>query len=187
MRGMNLAHFRANVADDSRLPLRFADPSHNHMHLEVNMRQTPALLVMAALLCTACGSSSMTSPSTPSPTATPTPTPTPAPTNFTGTWNGTVTDSLCGAGTFQGVLTQSGSSVTGTGTVGFARIACGGVKGSFSGTASGASLQATLQSNDPQYCSLALTATLSGSTLTGTYAAVSCAYTETGTISATQQ
>ena len=141
------------------------------MQSEVFMIRTTALLVMAALLCVACGSDSTTGPT---------------PTSFAGTWNGTVADSLCGNGIFQGVLAQSGSSVTGTGSVVFTRAGCGGIRGSLNGTVSGASLQATLQSSDPQYCSLALSVAVSGSTITGTYAAANCSYTQTGNVSATR-
>ena len=81
----------------------------------------------------------------------------PTPTSFAGTWNGTVTDSLSG------------------------------IHGSLNGTVSGAVLQATLQSSDPQYCSLGLSVATSGSTITGTYAAVNCSYTQTGSVSATRQ
>jgi len=144
------------------------------------MRPVRAFLIVAGLCCPACGSSTPTSPSTPSPT------PTPTPTYFSGTWNGPVTDSICGAGTFQGVLTQSGSSVTGTGSVAFARVGCGGISGRLNGTASGVSLQATLESGDTQYCPLALAVTLSGSTFSGTYVAISCSYGQTGSVSATQ-
>jgi len=136
------------------------------------MIRTPALLVTAALLCVACGSDIITDPT---------------PTSFAGTWNGTVTDSLCGTGTFQGVLLQSGSAVTGTGSVTFTKIGCSGIHGSLNGTVSGAVLQATLQSSDPQYCSLGLSVATSGSTITGTYAAVNCSYTQTGSVSATRQ
>jgi hypothetical protein len=58
-----------------------------------------ALVVMSLVAAVNCGGSSPSSPSTPS---------------LTGTWVGTTTDSLVGAGNMRVTISQSGSSLTGT-------------------------------------------------------------------------
>jgi hypothetical protein len=108
-----------------------------------------------------------------------------APSSVAGTWTGTLVDNGVGPGTLQFVLSQSGSSLTGTWVIKFPGAASS-VTGTFAGTLSGSSITAVLTLDNPTACPEDVSATVSGSTMTGTYV-ISCATNEGGTFTLQQQ
>jgi hypothetical protein len=126
----------------------------------------------AALLCLtaglACGGDST------SPTA-----------NLTGNWSGTISSQLAGPGTFVLTFVESSSSLSGTWSTTFSNTANNNA-GSLSGTASGSSVTLTLTPSDPQSCPFHVTGVMSGTVISGTYAAFPCTVAESGTFSASK-
>jgi hypothetical protein len=118
--------------------------------------------------------------SDPSPT-----TPTPPPANFNGNWVGAVQDSVVGQGLARLTLTQSGSTVTGSYATSYPNPNYNG-GGNFSGQASGSSISGTIQQSVATACPYTVNATLSGNTISGTYAAFNCTSVDTGTFSLTR-
>jgi hypothetical protein len=104
-----------------------------------------------------------------------------APSTVAGTWAGTLTDVGVGAGTLQFVLTQSGSTLNGTYTSKFA-IASVSLTGTISGTLNGSTVTALLTPTNPAACQQNITATVSGSSMNGTYT-LACSSPEGGTFS----
>ena len=129
-----------------------------------------AAVLGLCLVSARCGGDSPTSPS--------------APVSLTGTWTGTIQDSLVGAGTARVTIAQSGSSLTGTWS-----FTAGGDtnSGSLSGSVTGSSLSVTLTPSVPTSCPFQVTATVSGNTITGTYAAFNCTVAISGSINLTRQ
>lgn len=122
---------------------------------------TKSLIVVVALLAGGCSS----------PTG-------PSPLQIAGTWQGTVFDTLSGQGAVQVTFNQSGADLTGT----WATIyPSGNNGGTLSGRLNGSALTATLMPSVPQ-CALSVTATVSGNTITGTYAAINCGAAISGAI-----
>jgi hypothetical protein len=105
-----------------------------------------------------------------------------APTSLTGTWTGTVVSSTLGNQAFQLTLTQSGGEITGFYTIstpGFATSA----GGALTGTVQGTSLTLVLPTGT---CIRTWTGTLSGTTMSGAYAATgTCGNPDTGTFNLT--
>jgi hypothetical protein len=91
-----------------------------------------------------------------------------APSSIAGTWSGTMTDVLAGPGTLQFSITQSESSLTGTWTMKFP-AAANPVGGTLTGTLSGSNVTLVLTNSNPAACAANVTATVSGSTMTGMY------------------
>ncbi len=104
--------------------------------------------------------------------------------SLSGTWRGTAQDNIGGSGTFEVTLAQTGSNISGTWLIAFPSSDNGG---SLSGTISGSSLSATLSPSNPNSCPFNLTATVSGTVLSGTYASFNCIIAITGSFSATKQ
>jgi hypothetical protein len=105
-----------------------------------------------------------------------------APSSVTGTWVGTVASNLLGNESYQFTLTQSGSAITGFYTFTSPGSASSG-GGSLTGTLEGSSFAAVLPFGT---CTRTLTGTLSGTTLTGTFAATGvCGNPDLGTFTLT--
>ena len=104
--------------------------------------------------------------------------------SLTGTWTGTIQDSLVGAGTARVTLAQSGSSLSGTWSF---TAGADTNSGSLSGSVTGSSLSAMLTPSVPTSCPFQVTATINGNTISGTYAAVNCTVPISGSLSLTRQ
>lgn len=114
-------------------------------------------VVLACVLVAGCGGNgSPTSPSVAS--------------SVSGTWRGTATSSVfSGNVNISATLTQNGADVTGTYACSPGSIQCIQASGTIRGTMSGNSLTAQLIYPDNSSCG-AFNGTLSGSTLSGSYA-----------------
>jgi len=127
-------------------------------------------IVLALLMGCGGGSSSPTAPSTLS---------------VAGTWNGSISDAIEGTGSAQLTIAQTGTSLSGTYGVNYPNI--GNTSGTFTGSISGASMSATLTPSIPTVCTSAVTATVNGNQITGTYAATNCSASDSGSINLTKQ
>jgi hypothetical protein len=130
------------------------------------------VFILFALSAAACGSDSSTA------------APTSATLNMSGTWSGGISDSLAGPGTVRFSLSQSGNNVTGTYATAYP-IGNGG--GSFTGTVAGTSLSGSITQSVAGVCPFTVNANVSGSTMSGTFAAFNCTGVETGSFSVTKQ
>lgn len=101
--------------------------------------------------------------------------------DLTGTWTGSFKDTLAVFGGGKMTFSQSGSAVSGTWQVTFSTTSPYNNDGLIDGTFTGGSLSARLTSSHGG-CPFQLTATRSGSRLSGTYAASDCAVAETGSL-----
>ncbi|HEY6358288.1 MAG TPA: hypothetical protein VIX35_08580 [Vicinamibacterales bacterium] len=130
-------------------------------------RLRAVLLILTTVLAMSCGT---TSPSTP----------------LTGTWAGTLTDSVYGAGTFTSTITEVGTNLTGSYTDTFPKIV---ISGSVEGTVNGSGVTLTITPSAPLICPVTETGTLNSTntSVSGTYASLStCTATQTtGTFSGT--
>ena len=107
--------------------------------------------------------------------------------SLSGTWRGTAQDNIGGSGTFEVTLAQTSSNISGTWLIAFPSNPALDNGGSLSGTISGSSLSATLSPSNPNGCPFNLTATVSGTVLSGTYASFNCVIAITGSFNATKQ
>lgn len=136
------------------------------------MTRPLAVVVLGALILSACGGDS--GPAAPSQ----------ATVNLSGTWVGAISDSLAGNGSVRMTLTQGGNGLTGS----FATVyPIGNGGGSLNGTVTGSAVSATVQPSVANQCPFTVNATMSGSSLSGTFAAFSCSGVETGSFSVTKQ
>jgi hypothetical protein len=109
-----------------------------------------------------------------------------APSTVAGTWSGTLVDSLSGPGTIQFTISQSESALTGTYTVKFP-AAANAVTGTLAGTLSGSTVTLVLTPPNGAGCLEDVTVSVSGSSMSGTYAYANCGAIDTGTLSLTLQ
>ena len=108
-----------------------------------------------------------------------------APTAFlSGVWTGTLQNSTSGPATALVTMVQIGSTLTGTWSVD-ATIA-GADGGNLFGSVSGADVMIGLTPSDPLACSLGVTATATGNTMTGTYVTFNCMVVLSDSISLTR-
>lgn len=105
---------------------------------------------------------------------------------LTGTWSGTLTDSVVGAGTVRLTIAQSGQSLTGSWGSTFSDPTFNN-SGTLTGTFSGSAATITLSPSSPTTCPFFVTATVSGSAMTGTYAAINCTVAVSGSVSVTKE
>ena len=105
--------------------------------------------------------------------------------SYSGTWSGTLNDSIGGAGTATITVSQSGSDLVGTWQSTFA--AGGTNSGTLQGLIRTNDVLIELYPSDPRTCPFALVAQRSGSTLSGTYVAFDCTVSVSGTMSITKQ
>lgn len=134
------------------------------------MTKTPAL-VLALCLVAACGGGS--SPSAPSVV------------QVTGTWSGSITSNQAsGSGPARVTLTQAGTALTGT----WNAVGPGGPdSGNLTGAVSGSGVAMTLQSSVPSNCPYTVNVTVTGASMTGTYAAFNCTVAASGGITLAKQ
>jgi len=104
--------------------------------------------------------------------------------NYSGTWVGTIVDSVGGPGTIVTTMSQSGSDIVGTWQATFASGNNGGI---LAGLIRTNDVLVELYPSNPALCPYAAVAQRSGSTLSGTYAAFNCTEVVTGTLSITKQ
>ena len=108
-------------------------------------------------------------------------------TSLSGTYVGTIQDSVVGAGTVRITLSQTGSTLSGTWQMTFANPNFTN-SGSLSGTVSGQSITLTLTPSNPTTCPFNVTATMMGANrFVGTYAAFNCGDTVAGSLDVTRQ
>ena len=130
-------------------------------------------VVALALIVSACSGDSPTSP-TGSSTA-----------SVQGTWSGTITNSEYGGrGPARVTVSQTGSSLSGTW---YAMGPYGADSGSLTGSVSGSAVSITLSPSDPTNCPTKVTAIVSGTSMSGTYAAFNCAAPLSGGVTLTKQ
>ena len=132
-------------------------------------RLRAALIILTIALAVSCGT---TSPSTPP---------------LSGTWAGTLTDSVYGAGTFTSTIAEEGTSLAGSYTDTFPKLV---IAGTVNGTVNGSSVTLTITPpSGGLICVATETGTLNSTntSVSGTYASLStCTGTQTtGTFSGT--
>lgn len=129
-------------------------------------------ILACCLFATACGSS----PAAPS---------APAVMQVAGTWSGSITSNqVAGSGPARITITQNGTAINGT----WNAVGPGGPgAGNMAGTVSGQGLAMTLESSVPGDCPYTVNATVSGASMTGTYATFSCTVAASGGINLTRQ
>jgi hypothetical protein len=127
------------------------------------------LSVIATAILIGCGGSST------SPTST-----------VAGNWSGTISSNVVGNGTLTMTLLQSGTALSGTWSTTYANSSNNN-SGSLAGSVNGAQLGATLTPSVPSTCPYNAAGTLSGTTISGTYAAFNCTVAASGTFTITKQ
>jgi len=103
-----------------------------------------------------------------------------------GSYQGTAQDSAAGTGTLTVTIAQNEATITGTWQLTFSNAANNN-SGSITGSISHNSLNVTLQTSVPGACSYQLTATVTGSQITGNYTSVNCSRPSSGTVTITRQ
>ena len=106
--------------------------------------------------------------------------------SLTGTWVGTIQDSMAGRGSVRMTIQQNGSSLSGTWSATFSNSSYNN-GGTATGTVNGSAISAVLYGPNSSVCPFAVTATWSGNRITGTYAAYSCSQAITGSIDVSRQ
>ena len=135
------------------------------------MRVRVLTLLCAVVLVAGCGLDSLLGPSTPS---------------LSGTYTGSFVDSTAGEGTVQVTLSTDGTNLSGTWVTTFpdpANNSSGTVTGTFTDT----TLTAILTPNEPGACAFSMTATRTGTQMSGTYTSLDCAEPFSGTVNLTKQ
>jgi hypothetical protein len=127
--------------------------------------------VVLLLLAAACGL-----PAGPDSTSTPA--------GLDGTWVGTTSDNLVPAGNIRLTMVQASASLSGTWVSTSTNTTSGGM---LSGSVNGTSVLATLTPSTSASCPLSVTATVTGTQMSGTYTAVNCTAAVTGSITLTKQ
>ena len=128
-----------------------------------------ALLMILALVLASCGGSSAGGGSS---------------FTYSGTWVGTIVDSVAGPGTVTATMSQSGSNLVGTWQSTFADGSNGGT---LAGLIRTNDVIIELYPSNPMYCPYAVVGNRSGATLSGTYAAFNCTMVITGTLNISKQ
>jgi hypothetical protein len=104
--------------------------------------------------------------------------------NYSGSWAGSIQDSIAGTGSVTASMTQSGSNLVGTWAATFVD---GNNGGSLVGIINSNSVVIELHPSNPSLCPYNVVANRSGSTLSGNYAAFDCTVTVTGTLNIQKQ
>ena len=108
--------------------------------------------------------------------------------DLTGTWTGTITDSVAGIGTLSLTMTQTATQLTGTWQSTFADPTNNN-GGNLSGSVAAASIALVLAAAQPQACSLTVAVTRDNEPadhFTGTYVAFNCARAQNGSLEVTR-
>jgi len=111
--------------------------------------------------------------------------PSTTPFSYSGTWAGSINDSLGGPGTISTTMSQSGSNLVGTWQAAFSGGGNNG--GTLAGTINGQEVLIELYPSDPSSCPFAVVGQRSGTTISGTYAAYNCTIAITGSVNVTKQ
>lgn len=106
--------------------------------------------------------------------------------NYSGSWAGSIQDSVAGTGSVTASMTQSGTDFVGTWAADFAGTQYDN-GGSLYGIINNESVVIDLQPSNSMACPFDVVANRSGSTLSGNYSAYNCSVTVTGTLSITKQ
>lgn len=107
------------------------------------------------------------------------------PFSYTGTWSGSIDDSIGGRGSTTMHITQSGSDLAGTWQAMFG--GGHGIGGTLTGLIVGQEVEIELLPAAAGSCPHAGVGQRSGNTLSGTYEAYNCSVTVTGTFDVTKQ
>ena len=99
---------------------------------------------------------------------------------YSGTWEGTISDSVAGAGTIRVVLSETGASILGTWE---ATFATGRTGGTLTGLIQSSGVFLEITPSDPTACPFRSVAQYSGRTLSGTYVALDCTVPVSGALS----
>ena len=134
------------------------------------MRLLQTLALTGALLTAACAGDSTTGPSS---------------NTIAGSWTGTVASQVSGSGRVQVTFSQNGGAISGTWAATFPNAAANDA-GTVSGQLNGSSLQALLNPGSPSSCPYNVTATVSNTSIAGTYTTVNCSIAVGGTINLTR-
>jgi hypothetical protein len=106
---------------------------------------------------------------------------------LTGTWTGTIQDSLAGTGTALFTFSQTGSNVSGTWQFTFSNPANNAV-GTLSGTAGNPAIALTLSAAQAQACSFTVVANFDDDDhVTGTYTTFNCTLSQSGSLDVHRQ
>lgn len=109
----------------------------------------------------------------------------PSDSTLSGSWDGSVTDSQSGTGTLSVSLSQSGQALSGTWQVTYGTA---NGSGNLTGAVNGANLALTLEPTSQNDCTVNVTATVTGSTMSGNYSMSNCSSSgENGTLKLTRQ
>jgi hypothetical protein len=107
--------------------------------------------------------------------------------NLTGTWTGTIQDSLAGTGTALFTFSQTGSNVSGTWQFTFQNLV-NNAAGTLSGTAGDPAIALTLSAAQPQACSFTVVANFDDDDhVTGTYTTFNCTLSQSGSLDVNRQ
>ena len=109
--------------------------------------------------------------------------------DLTGTWAGTIQDSVAGVGTLLFTFTQTDTRLTGTWQTAFTDPRNNNA-GTLSGTVGDPAIALVLSTSQPPACSFTVAATRDGDDedhFTGTYAAFNCASTQSGNLDVKRQ
>lgn len=104
--------------------------------------------------------------------------------SYSGSWKGSILDSVAGPGTVTVSMTEAGSDIVGTWQAVFSSGSNGG---SLTGVINGSSVVIDLEPSNTSACPYNVVANRSGSTVSGNYSAYNCTGTITGTLSITKQ
>ena len=106
---------------------------------------------------------------------------------LTGTWTGTIQDSLAGTGTALLTFSQTGSNVSGTWQFTFQNLV-NNAAGTLSGTAGDPAIALTLSAAQPQACSFTVVANFDDDDhVTGTYTTFNCTLSQSGSLDVNRQ
>lgn len=104
---------------------------------------------------------------------------------LTGTWTGTATNTrIPEVASVRATMSQGGSSFSGT--ISYTYSSLGTFSGSVRGTVSGSAVSFRVYPDNPSVCAQVGEATVSGSSLRGTWTAVSCSAPESGSFNLTR-
>lgn len=99
--------------------------------------------------------------------------------NYSGSWSGSIVDSVAGSGSINASMSQSGNTLRGTWSATFAQGSNGG---SLVGEVNGSSVVINLVPSNTSSCPYNVVANRNGSSLAGNYAAYDCSQTVTGSL-----
>jgi hypothetical protein len=105
--------------------------------------------------------------------------------SVSGTWSGTITSNqVAGSGPARVTISQTDNNLSGSWSVTGPN---GPDSGSLTGSVDGSAVSMTLSPSVPTSCPYTATATVSGNSMTGTYAAFNCTLPVAGGITLTKQ